>query len=219
MGVTVVTATYGGFDAPLAQVEQDSEVRWLCYTDDPKLEVVEPWDKVIEPPRFKHPCLAAKVHKMLPDSHPSIWVDANIEITSPSFAREALGAVNDGLALYRHPRRDCIYEEAEASLGSEAQNGKYAHLPLLEQVDSYRAGRHPEHGGLFACGIIAWDHPDPRLGPLWLAECSRWSYQDQLSFPVVTRRLGITPGVFDHPQIERRRPVLSNRWLSIHPHL
>lgn len=221
----VVTACYGGVDTTLRpQAPQDMPVDWVCFTDEPNLVAPPPWRVVHSPARFDHPCLAAKVHKATPDVACTdvVWIDASMAITSPAFVREALAARHDGVATFAHPRRDCVYLEADASLGAEGQGGKYASQPLLAQVARYRAEGHPEHGGLYACGVVAWDLTNPlaaELGRQWLAECERWSWQDQLSFPVVCRRLGITPGVFPVRQIERSaRGFLANRWLRIHPH-
>jgi len=221
----VVTASYGGTDVALhGQAAQDIRVDWVCFTDQANLDVPAPWRAVHSPARFDDPCLAAKVHKATPavDATDVVWIDASMEVTSRTFVRDALAARHDGVAVFRHPRRDDIYAEAEASLGAEGQGGKYASQPLLDQVGHYRAEGHPEHGGLWACGVVAWDLANPtaaELGRAWLAECERWSWQDQLSFPVVCRRLGITPGVFPVPQIERStRLFLMNRWLRIWPH-
>jgi hypothetical protein len=220
----VVTASYGGVDAALrSPVAQDIPVDWICFTDQADLKVPAPW-KAIHATGGDHPRLAVKGHKATPnvDCPDVVWIDASMEITSSSFVRDALAARHDGVAVFTHPRRDCIYAEAAASLGVEGQGGKYAGQPLLEQVAAYRAEGHPEHGGLYACGVVAWDLSDPRaieVGRAWLAECERWSWQDQLSFPVVCRRHGVTPGVFPIRQIERRTPrFLANRWLRIHNH-
>lgn len=222
---TVVTACYGGVDVSLhGQAAQDMPVDWVCFTDEPDLAAPAPWKVIHAPARFDHPCLAAKVHKATPtvDTPDVVWIDASIEVTSRGFVRAALAARHDGVATFAHPRRTCIYDEADASLGAEAQGGKYADQPLLDQVAAYRSEGHPQRGGLYACGVVAWDLANPKaaeLGRAWLAECERWSWQDQLSFPVVARRLGITPGVFPVRQIERStRLFLSNRWLKIHPH-
>lgn len=221
----VVTALYGGCDRLQPQVEQDIEVEWFAFTDDPDLTPPAPWQVVVEPARFEHPNLAAKVFKCCPDvGHGDvIWNDASMQVTSRSFAREALAARRDGIAAWRHPRRDCIYAEAKASLGAEGQGGKYAGLPIMEQVAHYRAEGHPRHGGLYACGTVAWDRSRPSVvlfGAAWLEECVRWTYQDQLSFPVVARRFGVRPGTFPLPQIKaRRRSWIENRWLLIHEHV
>jgi len=61
--------------------------------------------------------------------------------------------LDSGLAAHAHTARDCIYEEAVASV---AYPEKYSTQPIMEQVDSYRAEGHPEHWGLWACGTLAW---------------------------------------------------------------
>lgn len=222
--VAVLTAVYGGYDQLREQATQDIDTDWLCVTDDEHLEAVGPW-RLIVAPSAQRPCLAAKRPRMLPWRFTAaryvIWVDANTQITSPGFAREALAHTRDGLAVFDHPRRDCVYEEAEASLGLEGQDGKYAAEPICEQAEHYRKEGHPEHWGLAATGTIAWDTHNPvarKIGPAWLAECERWSIQDQVSFPVVCRRLAARPGRFSHPQLERAGRGFGNRWQQIHPH-
>lgn len=221
MGVAIVTACYGRFDDVQEQPEQDIPVEWLCIVDDESVTVPAPWQRRVAALPGS-PRLAAKRVKCEPwrftDADTIIWVDANTLITSPSFAREAVAASSGSLTAFTHPRRDCIYAEADASLGAESQGGKYADQPIREQVDRYRVDGHPRNAGLFACGTLVW-HASPEaraLGAAWLAECERWSIQDQLSLPVVARRLGVTPGVFPFPQI--RRGYLGNRWLRILPH-
>jgi hypothetical protein len=153
-----------------------------------------------------------------------VWIDASHEITSKSFVREALDARHDGVAAFKHPRRDCIYDEAEASLGAEGQGGKYESQPLLEQV-ARLPGRRPS-GARRAVGVrsgrLGPRQPERRRARKSVARRERrWSWQDQLSLPVAARRLGITPGVFPVRQIERSdgRGFLANRWLRIWAHV
>jgi hypothetical protein len=224
--VAIVTACYGGYDTARAQAEQDIDVDWLFYTDrlDQALAVPPPWTGHARDATHTDPRLAAKVTKAMPWSvcphRWVIWIDANMAITSPSFAREALDQLHDGLAVYAHPDRDCIYTEAHASL--TLAPAKYAHQPILEQVAHYRQAGWPEHAGLYACGVIARDTGDPRVqvhGRRWWAECEQWTTQDQLSFPIASRAAGIQPGVFDHPLVDRHHGRLANRWLTIGAHL
>lgn len=247
--ITIYTANVGSRDEPRPQAEQDTDVRWVYYTDDRALEPPRPWHRrQAERPAGEHPNLAAKWFKSNPDTEltadgPAIWIDASMEVTSPGFAREAVAALGPTgqLAAWRHPRRDCIYAEAEASLGAESQGGRYAGLPIREQMDAYRLEGHPEHWGLWACGTIVWTAEAWGIGADWYAECCRWGYQDQLSFPVVCRRVGVRPAEFPVPQIGRRAPrgapvggvrrgvsgprnsprrgsYLENPWMRIHAH-
>lgn len=242
--VLIYTANFGGYDTVRDQVAQDIDVDWLCITEPGTVEhplplVPPPWQHVTCTPKHDHPNLAAKVYKAQPpwmgDWKVAIWIDANMEITEPSFARQAISYLHDGVALWQHPRRDCVYDEADASLGDEGQDGRYELLPIREQMAAYRAEGFPAHHGLYATGTTVWTPAaSATLGAAWLAECERWGFQDQLSMPVVAWRLGVEPGVFGIHQVERRHSQrtskraraagrggpywLGNRWLRIWPH-
>lgn len=233
--ITIITANMGGYDTPRPQAKQDESVEWRYYYDDETPAPPEPWEGI---GGWKHGAdtnLAAKSFKCTPpvDTRYAIWIDANMEITSPLFAMQAVMALSDGkgalrphpVAVFRHPRRDCIYDEADASIGAESQGGKYDPVQIGAQYRHYYDEGYPAHAGLYACGVVAWDLAQPvsaTLGAAWFQDCARWSVQDQLSFPVVCRRLGVQPGVFPFEQIEHRlsrgMPYLANRWLRIWPH-
>lgn len=149
-------------------------------------------------------------HRVLPDHDFTIWIDGSHEILSESFVLDCMAATMDaGIALYQHPWRQCIYTEAEASLFLP----KYQGLPIAEQVAAYRSEGHPEDWGLYATGTMA--RASDVVAPLmesWALELERWTYQDQLSFPVVCRRHDIRPDTFPCHQVH------GNTWTRIHPH-
>lgn len=228
MSVLIYTANIGGRDFPHSQAEQDIDVDWYYFTDQRVAPLDGPWT-VREVVRGhgtgedRHPNLAAKWWKTHPFAYEhAIWIDASMEITNPSFAREAIASLDGApVATWKHPRRSSIYAEVEASLGREAQGGRYAALPLREQAESYRAEGFPDDLGLYACGAIVWTWAARELGEVWWRECVTWGYQDQVSFPVACWRTGIRPATFPIPQIESRNPrlgYLANRWLRIWPH-
>lgn len=222
-GVVIYTANIGSRDFPHSQVEQDIDVDWWYYTDDPDA-VERPWRvQEITVPRLAHPNLTAKWWKTHPPStyEHAIWVDASMEITSPAFAREAIAALKGApVATFKHPRRSSIVAEAEASLGREAQGGRYAELPLVEQAKTYVEEGYPDER-LYACGVIVWTWAARAMADEWWRECVAWGYQDQVSFPFVAWRHGIDVATFPIDQIESRNPrlgYLANRWLRIWPH-
>lgn len=203
--IAVYTALYGAYDELPEPVEQDVDVDFICFTDSADLRSPR-WRVVLDPPRYEHPRMAAKVHKMLPHEvldggrRWALWIDANVLIDNPAFAREAIAAAAStgaGVTTFRHPQRDCIYEEAIAC----SELPKCEGVPVLEQVAAYRAEGYPPHAGLYGCRSIAWDTTSSaarQLGRRWLDECERWTFRDQLSLPVVARRMGLEPGVFPH---------------------
>lgn len=219
--VAIYTASFGGFDTPPAQHAcQTIPVTWHAYTDRPD-DFGPPWQTVGDPPS-PYPRMTAKRYKCLPtdylDSRYSIWIDANTEIISPTFAADVLASLHDGLALFKHPQRDCIYQEAEASL--RLAPAKYRAEPIRQQIAHYLAQGWPRNAGLYACGTIGRDHHHPTVaaaGRAWYGECIRWSYQDQLSFPPVMADFGLEPGILPDCQIGARRHF-GNKWQIIHPH-
>lgn len=200
--VAIITAIYDSYDTLKLPLPQEGvDVEFVCVTDEPR----EPngWQLIIEPRPAQHPNVAAKRPKMLPWEYTtadfSIWLDASFKITSPTFALGAIGyAMKDhgyspsGIAQFTHPWRDCIYDEAAASVVLP----KYAGLPIVRQMALYREWGHPEHWGLWATGLTVRDHDVAAvrtLGERWLRTCQEWSFQDQLSEAVHLRSLGLRP--------------------------
>jgi hypothetical protein len=113
------------------------------------------------------------------------------------------------IAQFDHPDRDCAYDEAQFS----AQLPRYADCPLLEQELAYRdVWGFPAHWGLWASGVIARHH-DPRImpfGTLWLDECTRRTFQDQVSEPFALWVTGLRP-------VSLPGSHLANGWLHHHP--
>jgi hypothetical protein len=187
----LLTASYGGYD-PLKPVPpQDVECEYICVTDDGALDAG--WQIVYEPRPGVHPNLAAKRPKMCPwdytDADVAIWIDASMVIYSSFLISEVFAYLPFG--QYDHPDRDCIYDEGTYSMGLR----KYADLPLEEQMDDYKAQGHPEHWGLWAGGLIIRQRTPEieAFGRAWLAECEKWSFQDQVSEAVMLRKFGLRP--------------------------
>lgn len=203
--VAVYTAITGEYDTLLPHPDIPG-VDWIAHLDKPQPR--DDWHVVPIPENPAHPRIVAKAYKLLPwlfgemgRYEHTIWIDGSHQITSPAFVDEALACLSpDGLAMHRHPMRDCIYAEAGASSWMK----KYEGLPIAEQVQHYRMLGHPEHWGLWACGCIARARND-RLSRLmldWWDECQRWTYQDQISLPFVLRQAGMRPGEFPYPQYQ-----------------
>lgn len=195
--VQVVSCSLGGYDTPKTRAPQSVPCEFTHITS---------W---VDDAR--HPRMIAKEPKLRPwqftaDDGPWIWIDGSAQIVSPSFVEEALAA-GGPIAQWRHPSRDCIYQEATASLPL----AKYKNTPVVEQAEHYRSLGYPEHGGLWATGLIVYHEPLDYLADLWWAEMNRWGYQDQISQPVALRNAGLRP-------VELPGGLGQSPWLRWHSH-
>ena len=233
MRAVIYTAIFGGYDTLKEPVAQDRPCDFICFTDMELPPRVGAW-RIIPVPRDPrlHPRMQAKYFKLMshrifprgrlawryarlsrrPRFDLSVWVDGSVRVNSPRFLADMRASVADGAwAMFVHPDRDCIYEEAQVSSAMP----KYRDLPIFPQVEAYRATV-PPHGGLYACTIIVRREPVQKpvgaVHDAWWAENVKWTYQDQLSLPYVLRRDG-------GPEPRLIRECLwNNPWFDMLPH-
>lgn len=191
MKVVCYSAIYGnGYDTPKPVYGVGAGTKCVMFTDIPNLQAPG-WEVRYEPlARFATPMLRAKYwkchpHLAVPQADVSIWIDGSIT-PKENFAAHCVRALGkDDVAFTPHPIRDCIYAELDASIPLPKYNAR----TMIRQVQTYREMGHPEHWGLFASGIMARRNKQAvnRLNIRWWGENWFWSWQDQLSLPVVTR--------------------------------
>ncbi len=164
--IEIYTAICGNIDAPRSDIK--------CFTGHNN---------------FVSPNLNAKIYKVLShqyiDSDISIWVDGNITLLcSPEeLVNEFLGDADIG--VFKHPVRNCIYKE-EGEL-KKVQKIKHQ-LPIIrKQIEYYMSIGYPKNNGLYENGVIVRRHNKiiEEFNNAWWSEISKWSYRDQLSFPVI----------------------------------
>ena len=192
MKAAILTAVYDNYD-PLKDIApQPLEVERICVTDNPHL-VSHSWKVIYDPRPGVHPNRAAKRPKMCPwlytDADVSIWIDASFKVLSTDFVEQVLAYLP--LGQFLHWDRQCIYKEGDYSIGL----GKYSKEPIKEQMADYLDRGHPQEWGLWATGLIVRAHTSKirSFGEAWLAENEKWSFQDQVSEPVVLREHGLRP--------------------------
>ncbi len=179
--VTVFTSVTGEKDI-LTDDQVTEGANFIAFTDQKSKtwKILKPYDK------FKDDRMNARMHKIMPhmffDSEYSIWMDGNFKIKVP--AKEVIEHFlkEKDIAIWEHPGRNCIYDEAEACY---KQNKDTAEV-LGEQINEYAKRGIPRKNGLYATGIIIRRHTKRinELNEKWWAECSRFSKRDQLSFVV-----------------------------------
>ena len=212
MGLTLVTAVFGGFDNPKPLPLDHGFDDAVLVTDNPDAAPAG-W-RVIVDNFSEHPRLAAKRAKLAPwfyvDVESSVWVDGSCQILDGQFHAWIREQTPADLTAWQHPeQRDCLFQEA-----SYCQDWtKYADQPIRDQTSRYRAAGMPEHYGLYACGTLRWEHTPAAkdFGNEWLDEQTTGSIQDQISLPFLLWSRPLNFATFNQHQY-------SNPFLRWHAH-
>lgn len=209
--ITVYTAMFGGLDVLARPAIQRIPMRFVCFTNEPVLtpgwETVPVGTLPLDPRRSAR-ALKLHPHLLFPDSSISVWLDASIAVVGD--IAELLTYVNEALpiALFRHPDRNDIYEEALAC----ARLSKDSSEVMAPQVQRYQAEGLPSGAGLMMTGILVRVHNARKTQDFmdsWWTEIESGSVRDQLSFPYVAWTLG--PSYRELPTRYRFPPYLELR--------
>lgn len=178
--LVVYSAMFGGVDTVPPPLVPG---RFVLFTDGDK---VEGWE-TIRVPEPRNPRRAARhfkvlAHKYFPDAI-TLWTDSNVQLAvDPKTILDELLADAD-VGVFRHPIRDCIYDEALACIVKRKDN----ETVIRDQMARYRTDNFPEHYGLAETPILArTGHARViEFNELWWYEIGHGSVRDQLSFDYV----------------------------------
>jgi len=130
-------------------------------------------------------------HRYLPEADITIWVDGNLRmlVTPQKAVLQWLGTAP--LAAFKHPVRDCLYDEVKHCL--IVPRAKLYANKLRRQAAAYEKVGMPRHWGLAEtrCVIRVNTEKTHELGELWWNEIQHHSPRDQVSLPYVCWRIGI----------------------------
>jgi hypothetical protein len=184
----------------LADPEPIPGVDYVCLTDqgfNSKIWEMRPFAWIHQQPVriAKHPKILP--HRYFPDHDLSVWVDGNIApgIKMADAVKELL--LEHNMAIHRHPRRSCLYREAETIIAHQKDDPV-----LIEKIVLRYLAREgvPHEAGLYEGGIIYRRHHDPdikRAMELWWQEIDAGSNRDQLSLPYVIIKTGLKLKIVD----------------------
>jgi hypothetical protein len=139
--------------------------------------------------------MEAKIYKILPhlflDCDISIWMDGNIFLKQdPEFYVNTLLG-NADIACFTHPYRNSIHQEFDVLILQDSRfRDPIIQKKLILQQAFYKERKLGLGIGLYECGFIIRRHTPEviSLCETWWAEISRWSFRDQVSFPVALEK-------------------------------
>lgn len=182
--------------------ERDPNIDFICFTDMP--EVQSDFWQIIEVDRGEFdPARAAKQRKILPHRFlsnygSSLYIDNTVRLKMAPLEifERFLDPSSSPLVCFRHPWRQCIYDEAREVIARDLEDPKRVNA----QMDYYRKSGYPETNGLWKGAFLLRRHNNRRLIPLmetWFDHVCSYSKRDQLSLPVIFWLNHFKPGVID----------------------
>jgi hypothetical protein len=173
---------------------------FVAFLDDP-IES-ETWEFRQINSSFEDQNRNAKIHKVLshlyfPDKEYSLWMDGSFSIKNIFSVEELIKTYlkDCDLAVFKHPRRNCVYEEAKTCIEKKLDDP----IVILNQIEKYmEEGYSYLSGGLQECGIILRRHTDQikEFNENWWEEIKNGSKRDQISFPYVVKKMNLKINYF-----------------------
>ena len=167
------------------------DIDFVCFTDDPALRS-KFWTVKLMPRGALDPARMAKKikalpHRFLPGHDWSLYIDntVRLKVAPAQLFDELLAPSASPLVCFRHPERDCVYQEADEVIALGFDDPER----VRAQMRIYRQRGYPAHNGLAKSAFLLRRHRDPSLAPVlecWHEQVLRHSKRDQLSFNPVT---------------------------------
>lgn len=181
--IAVYTANIGEYDNLNNPLTPSKNVKYFVFSDTERKKIGV-WD-VIKPDYFNSsPTRSARFYKLHPHFYfqeydYSIWIDSNLTmcVTPEDLINSVEG--NKGLAIWRHPLRDCIFDEARECI----RLGKDEPEIIEQQINRYYCEGFPKKFGLWETGAMIRRHNEPEikeLMSLWWREIQNGSKRDQI---------------------------------------
>lgn len=202
----VYTTIFGRYDSlKEPALPQSSDLRFVCYTDQPPLRIGWRTGSVWEivPRRDlafpEDPLWSARWQKHHPPDGKSIWIDSSL---SPQIdLLECVREIDSPMVCLPYRRRSCVYEESESARRRITGQGRADCVPKIwEQTAEYRRIGVPPGNGLHLTGLMYRDMDDLGLKEfqrLWWEEMRRYeSPRDQIALARIEWETGFSVASF-----------------------
>lgn len=187
----IYTCITGKYDNLVQHHCVNNNFDYVCFTDNQNLLIqknVKGW--IIKPLKYNKmdDIRNARWHKvhpeeLFPEYDYSIWIDGNLDVLNDNLFKHfnKFKRKHEMIFTYKHPLRNCIYDEAESCLFLKKDYPETIH----KQVEFLRSELYPKHNGLDETGIVIRKHNDEKyrkVAETWWQMISEFSRRDQLSF-------------------------------------
>ncbi|SFB10776.1 glycosyltransferase domain-containing protein [Azotobacter beijerinckii] len=193
--IAIYTAITAGYDnlEELTYKSTEGNIDYLAFTD---CDIHSQFWKIIPlDEKYAHLDSVRKSRKPKIVGHPvlenydyTIWIDGNIDIIGD--VNELIGLLDEhDLVTFKHPSRNCVYEEAMACLSRKKDSTEV----IKEHVEFLKRQGYPEKNGLNECNVLLRKKTvalEQAMNAWWEIVLNR-SRRDQLSFNYIALKYNL----------------------------
>ena len=215
--IAVLTSITGSKDN-LIENQCKGDAKFIAYLDKPWMS--DTWEIRKAYDKFKDPRRNSRLPKLMPhlfvDTEYSIWIDGNMTLLKPPEEVVEKYLKDHDLAIFKHPSRDCIYDEALVCAKLNLDDPEI----IIEQAKAYEESGYAKKKGLCECGMIIRRHtPEVQaFNEAWFAEYSRYSRRDQISFMYAVDKIGLRINAIKANFVEKDGELIRDDVASIVAH-
>lgn len=184
MKIAVITAIFGRMESEKPFAPQSVPCDRFVFT-----EANTPIPLPNLPPRLQAKYFKLQANRIPFSSHYDVfvWIDGNIEVTSPDFVKEMVERLKPGgerVKIQKHHERQTIGEEIDFILSSKNEylTTRYGKQPLQAEYGYYLSCGMPADAPLYSCNIFAYHIGAAALLNHWWTLVLQWSWFDQSAF-------------------------------------
>lgn len=192
---TAITAGYDNLEEPTCASPEN--IDYLAFTD---CDINSRFWKIIRlDESYSHLDSVRKARKIKIVGHPAleqydctVWIDGNIDIIGD--ITELLPLLDEhDLITFKHPRRDCVYEEAMSCLSSKRDSVDI----LKEHIEFLKRQGYPAKHGLIESNVLLRKKTPALEKPMnaWWEMVLGRSRRDQLSFNYIAHQHNLNFGL------------------------
>lgn len=180
----IYTALFWNYDKLRDPKKVDTNIDYICFTDDKKLSS-KAWKiiyiKPVLSPNMENRRYKILTHKFLKEYDQSLYIDANIQIINKISKLFDEYLSNSDIACPKHLERNCAYQEFEKCIEIGLVNKKMAST----QKVLYEKEWFPKNFWLYEMSIIFRNHKSEKVIDImtrWFNQLEKYTQRDQLSF-------------------------------------
>lgn len=220
--IVVYTAILGDYDNLKNEEVKIPGCDFICFTDDHNLKSnlfnILLCKRMYSDPTRDNRLYKILPHKFLKNYEYSLYIDGSVLVKT----KNIIGLVKkylkySNLAVFSHPERDCIYDEAVACIKAKKDDK----CIIEKQMGKYKKERYPKHNGLTENTVILRRHNAPDVVSFseeWWKEVNDFSKRDQLSFNYVVWKNSFNYTTMNGFLWDIKRLKYNNRLFKVEPH-